>query len=171
MSDQEIHTHSPSLSDSPSAESPPRAAQPSPSASATGSARCSSSESVPLSHGPPTVGLAPRLPPVRLHPHSPLTILHWIRQKAVLRGGADGARDEKAWGRGWARAGSLPGTKHQVQVTGSSQSLGLLPAAFWRLARCSSKVKSCARACSFGPRRVLRLGAVLFMLRSGSKLR
>jgi hypothetical protein len=40
MSDQEIHTHSPSLSQSASAGSPPRAAEPSSSASATGSARC-----------------------------------------------------------------------------------------------------------------------------------
>jgi hypothetical protein len=56
MSDQEKHTHSPSLFDSPSAESPPRAAQPSPSASATGTARCS--ESVSLSRSETTAGLS-----------------------------------------------------------------------------------------------------------------
>jgi hypothetical protein len=56
MSDQEIHSYSPSLPDSPSAESPPRAAQPLSSASASGSARCS--ESVPLSRSETTAGLS-----------------------------------------------------------------------------------------------------------------
>jgi hypothetical protein len=75
MSDQEIHTNTPSLSDTPSAESPPPPRRRAPLSLCSLLQPLALPAALSLFHC-----LAPRLPPVCLHPHMPLTILLWIRQ-------------------------------------------------------------------------------------------
>jgi hypothetical protein len=78
----------------------------------------------------------------------------------VLRGGADGASDEKARGRGWARAGSSPGRRQQPKL-----GLPCLP----HSGAAAALLKSCARAFCFGPPRELSEGRKGVFDRDNSK--